>query len=418
MTRPVRGTKDLFKAQLQLHEAIIAEAERISNRYGFEPCSVPILEYSGVFSRALGLDSDLVNKEMYTFLDRSGESVTLRPEFTAGVMRAVGNANNCIFPSRLRSCGPLFRYDRPQAGRQRQFHQCNFEHIGVASPVADAEMIKMVFDILDSLNVLCKLELKINSLGCKESRALYRKDLVSYFQNHESALSEASRVKILSNPLSILDSKHLSDRAVVENAPLIKNYYTDASNVHWNSVQEYLNRYQIKYVIDSRLVRGLEYYTHTVFEFAAESLSSQSAVVGGGRYDGLASLMFEKDLPAVGCAIGIERVALLIENKDETECSVVLIPVSQEYIVDSMHIAQRLRCCVDVPVTLETEGSLKMRMKKAHSRGTRYAVFTGPKERESGSYTLRNLISGMELLLEEQELIQHFHLLLKKSDLT
>ncbi len=416
MTRSVRGTKDLFKEQLKVHEDIISAAACVSNLYGFEQCSVPIIEYSEIFSRALGLESDLVNKEMYTFLDRSGSSVTLRPEFTAGVMRAVVNAKNCVLPIRLCSSGPVFRYDRPQAGRQRQFSQYNFEHIGVSCPFSDAEMIKMVWDILQDLGVLDRVNLRLNSLGCKESRFAYRNALIIYFQQRESELSESSREKILLNPLRILDSKHPLDKRIITDAPSIEDYYTDTANNHWNLVKEYLDLYGIEYVIDSKLVRGLDYYTHTVFEFAAESLSSQSAVAGGGRYDGLALLMFDQNLPSVGCAIGIERVALLMESKNKQEFAVVLTPISSEYMRDSIYIAQKLRLCANLPVTLETEGSVKIRMKKAHSRGTKYALFIGSQERDTGSYTLRDLGSGVELLLKETELIEHLNALRQGPD--
>lgn len=410
MIRCVRGTKDLFKEQLQLHEEIILVAQKISNTYGFERCSVPIIEYSEVFSRALGGESDLVNKEMYSFLDRSGKSVTLRPEFTAGVMRAVVTGC-CDLPIRLSSCGPLFRYDRPQAGRQRQFNQINFEHIGVSCPFADAEMIKMMLDILQVLGVLEKIDLRINSLGCKESRFEYRKALVDYLQKRESELSDESRAKILLNPLRILDSKHPTDKGVIDESPSIKDYYTDEANNHWNLVRQYLDGYGIKYVIDSKLVRGLDYYTHTVFEFSAQSLASQSGVLGGGRYDGLAFLMFGKDIPAVGCAIGIERIALLLDQKILVNNSVVLIPIDPTYLEDSVLLAGQLRTFTSFPVMIELEGTLKSRMKRVNKQGVRYVIFVGPKESVVKSYTLRDLISGEELLLKDTDLIHHLNVI-------
>ncbi len=408
MIRCVRGTKDLFKEQLQLHEKIILTAQQISSSYGFEPCSVPIIEYSEVFSKALGGESDLVSKEMYTFLDRSKESVTLRPEFTAGVLRAVVTGN-CDVPARLCSHGPLFRYDRPQAGRQRQFHQINFEHIGTSCPFADAEMIKMACDIMETLGVFEKISLRINSLGCKDSRSAYRQALIVYFQKRASELSEESRAKILLNPLRILDSKHPLDRIVIDEAPSIDEYYTDIARNHWTLVKEYLKHYCVNYVIDSKLVRGLDYYTHTVFEFSAASLSSQSGVLGGGRYDGLASLMFDKDLPAVGCAIGIERVALLLGTQEKKKSkSVVLIPIEDSYLGASIYLAQKLRVISNLPVTIESEGSLKLRMKKTNRQGVGYVIFIGAKESIARSYTLRDLFSGEELFLDESELIGHF----------
>jgi histidyl-tRNA synthetase len=310
MIRCVRGTKDLFESQLKVHESIVAVAENISRFYGFVQCSVPIIEYSEVFSRALGKESDLVNKEMYTFLDRSGESVTLRPEFTAGVMRAV-ETSKFPLPLRVRCFGPLFRYERPQAGRQRQFHQVNFEHIGVSGPFADAELIKMSCEILDSLGILQKVCLRVNSLGCLESRLAYKKALVAYFQEHAPNLSQESQAKILVNPLRILDSKNELDQLVLKSAPSIFDYYTQNASTHWHLVRKYLDDYGVAYVVDDKLVRGLDYYTHTVFEFAAKSLSSQSGVLGGGRYDGLAFIMFEKNIAAVGCALGVERIAFV-----------------------------------------------------------------------------------------------------------
>lgn len=402
--RRVRGTRDIFAEEFSKHELIVQTSWSLAKRYGFVPISTPVLEHTETFSKTLGEGSDVVSKEMYSFLDRGGENLTLRPEFTAGVIRAV-HCLNMHLPARLFAHGPVFRRERPQSGRYRQFHQVDFECIGFKGPFIDAELVKLAHEILCALQIGSNISLKVNSLGCKETRALYQAALVEYLRANESHLSEENLKRLAVNPLRVLDSSQ--DREIINSAPSIEQFYTAEAEAQWKSFTSYLNLYELKYEVDHKLVRGLDYYNGPVFEFAPKSLGSQCVVIGGGRYDGLADLMYGKAVPAVGCALGVERIALLMESSVKLEPPfVILLPVEERHVELCLELSSKLRDVICKPIIVETEGKLSTRMKRANLLEARYAIFIGDNESSLSSFKVRNLHSGEEKLLDCSHLLQ------------
>ena len=286
--RPVRGTHDLLPEDNRRHRRVIETFRDIAERFAFGEIATPIFEFAEVFKRTLGETSDIVTKEMYTFTDRGGDLITLRPEYTAGIARAfISGGLQQQLPLKFYGHGPMFRYERPQKGRQRQFHQLDAEILGVAEPLADIEVIALGATLLEALGMADVTELELNTLGDPESRAAYRAALVDYFEGHRDGLSEDSLRRLDRNPLRILDSKDEGDRAVVVDAPLMGDYLNAASADMFGAVRAGLDRLGIAYRLNPRLVRGLDYYTHTAFEFTTRKLGAQGAVIAGGRYDGL-----------------------------------------------------------------------------------------------------------------------------------
>ena len=311
--QPARGTQDLLPDEMRRHRMVVETARRVAERYGFAEMATPIFEFTEVFARPIGETTDIVSKEMYTFTDRGGEQVTLRPEATAGIMRAIlSNGLTQQAPLKFFYSGPMFRYERPQKGRYRQFHQIDVELVGVAQPQADVEVIAAGARILDELGILSRTELELNTLGDAETRRKYRALLVDYYNQHRAALSEDSLRRLETNPLRILDSKDRGDIAVNAGAPEFHRHLNDASRAFFDGVRRGLDALGIAYKINPRLVRGLDYYTHTAFEFVTRDLGAQGTVMGGGRYDGLIELMGGPAMPGVGWAAGIERLAMLI----------------------------------------------------------------------------------------------------------
>ena len=290
--QPVRGTRDLIGEEHRRHAHVIDTARRIAGLYGFDEWSTPIFEDTRVFARTLGDTSDVVTKEMYTFEDRGGESVTLRPEGTAGVCRAlVSNGLTQSLPQKVFYHGPMFRYERPQKGRYRQFHQIGAELIGPAEPLADAEVIAMGWAILQALGVAGSTVLELNTLGDAPSRQAYRAALVEYFTAHQHGLSAESRERLARNPLRILDSKDAGDRSLVEGAPAIEASLTAEAAAFYDGLRRQLRLFGVPFRENPRIVRGLDYYNHTAFEFVTDQLGAQGTVLGGGRYDGLVAQM-------------------------------------------------------------------------------------------------------------------------------
>ena len=331
--QPIRGMKDLLPDDYQAQSSIIKTAEDVATIFGYRTMSTPITEYTSVFARTLGDTSEVVSKEMYSFLDRSDESITLRPEFTAGIMRAfISNGLHHQVPLRFFSYGPVFRYDRPQAGRQRQFHQINFEYLGADGPYTDAEMLKMAQTLLTDLGIMDNITLELNSIGCTESRAKYTEALTAYFSKYKNDLSPESQLRLEKNPLRILDSKSEQDKKLIPDSPVITGYYTDESKEYFDKVLEYLDILDVKYTLNPRLVRGLDYYSHTAFEFTTDKLGAQSTVLAGGRYDGLSKIMGGPELPAIGFAAGIERIALMREYQAKFARPIVIVPIGDENI--------------------------------------------------------------------------------------
>jgi histidyl-tRNA synthetase len=342
--QPVRGTHDILPDEMRRHRRVIDTARDLAERYGYLEMSTPIFEFTEVFRRPLGETSDVVAKEMYSFADRGGEEITLRPEATAGIARAFLTAGlTHELPCKFFCHGPMFRYDRPQKGRQRQFHQINTELLGVAEPLGDIEMIALGVNILAELGVLARTKLEINTLGDQDSRKTYRDVLVDYFSAHRDKLSAESVDRLARNPLRILDSKDPADRKVAAGAPSLHDHLNQASRDFFAAVTEGLDALGIAYALNPRLVRGLDYYTHSIFEITTEDLGAQATVLGGGRYDGLIELLGGPPTPGVGWAAGIERLAMLMTEAPAARRPIALVPMGAAAERQALLIAQTLR---------------------------------------------------------------------------
>jgi histidyl-tRNA synthetase len=394
--QPVRGTHDLLADDMRRHRHVVETARAVAARYGYGEIATPIFEFTEIFARAMGESSDVVSKEMYTFTDKSGDSITLRPEYTAGICRAfLSNGLRQELPYKAFAHGPMFRFERPQKGRQRQFHQIDVEILGVAEPAADIEVIALAADILEALGVLGKCTLEINSLGDGASRASYRQALVGYFSGHEAKLSDDSRRRLAANPLRILDSKDPGDRALIAAAPLLADHFNAASNEFFAAVRAGLDALGVAFTVNPRLVRGLDYYSHTAFEFTTTALGAQGAVIAGGRYDGLMETLGGPPTPGIGWAGGVERLALLAGDAPPAPRPVALIPVGAKAEALAMKLARDLRRA-GVAVELAHKGDLGKRMKRANKANARLAAIVGDAELERGVAVVRDLDSGKQ----------------------
>lgn len=394
--QPVRGTQDLLPAAMRRHRAVVEAARLNALRFGYEEIATPIFEFTEVFKRPIGETTDIVMKEMYSFADKGGEEVTLRPENTAGVVRAVmANGLTQSLPLRFFYQGPMFRYERPQKGRFRQFHQIGVELIGVKEPQGDVEVIALGADILAALGVLDRSALHLNTLGDAESRGAYRDALVKYFAQHAHELSEDSRKRLERNPLRIFDSKDQADIDLSAAAPTFEQYLTPASREFFSRVRDGLDALGIRYKLDPRLVRGLDYYTHTAFEFVTTELGSQGAVLAGGRYDGLMGVMGGPETPGVGWAAGIERLALMIAEPEGAPRAIALVPIGAEAEALALKLAQELRRA-GFTVDLAYSGNLQKRMRRADKIKARAAIILGEEELKRGQAAVRDLDAGTQ----------------------
>jgi histidyl-tRNA synthetase len=394
--QPVRGTQDLLPETARRHRLVSETARRLAELYGFAEMATPIFEFTEVFARPIGETSDIVTKEMYTFTDRGGEEITLRPEATAGIVRAVlSNGLVQSTPLKFFYSGPMFRYERPQKGRFRQFHQIDVELLGVAQPLADIEVIALAQRVLDALGLKGHTVLELNTLGDPESRARYREALVAYFSARVGELSDDSRRRLQVNPLRIFDSKDERDQRVGADAPVFVDYLNDASRDFFARVRDGLDRLGIGYRLNPRLVRGLDYYTHTVFEFVTTELGAQGTVLAGGRYDGLMELMGGSSMPGIGWAAGIERLAMLIGEPPLPARPVALVPIGEAGEAAALNLAEELRDA-GFAVDLGYSGNLSRRMRRANRANARVAVLIGDEELARGRATLRDLDSGTQ----------------------
>ncbi len=402
--QPVRGTRDLIGEDARRHFHVIETARRVAATYGYDEWSTPIFEETGVFARGLGDTSDVVMKEMYTFPDRGGESLTLRPEATAGICRAlVSNGLTQSLPQKVFYAGPMFRYERPQKGRYRQFHQIDIEVLGSAEPLADAEVIACGWNILQELGVSQDTVLELNTLGDKESRDAYRAALIAYFMDHKAKLSEDSLNRLDRNPLRVVDSKDEGDKAIVQGAPTIDAYLTEAAAGFFAKLQEHLARFGVPYIRNPRIVRGLDYYSHTAFEFVTTRLGSQGTVMGGGRYDGLVEEMGGPHTPCIGWAAGVERLAMLMQNPPAAPASVVVIPVGDAAEGVALDVVQALRQA-GIRSEIGFRGNVKRRMERANKQGARAAVILGETEIAKGVAQVKNLLTGEQAEIAIAEL--------------
>lgn len=394
--QPARGTQDLLPEAARRHRRVSETAREMAELYGFAEIATPIFEFTEVFARPIGEHTDIVAKEMYTFTDRGGEEVTLRPENTAGVVRAVlSNGLTQSTPLKFFYSGPMFRYERPQKGRFRQFHQIGVELLGVAQPQADIEVIALGNRILRALGIADRVVLELNTLGDPASRAAYRDALVGYFSARHSELSEDSRRRLERNPLRILDSKDPGDQRITSEAPDFSDYLNDASRDFFARVRDGLDRISIAYRLNPRLVRGLDYYTHTAFEFVTTDLGAQGTVIGGGRYDGLVELMGGPAMAGVGWAAGIERLAMLIDELPAPPRPIAIVPIGEVAESRALVLAEELRAAGFV-IDLFYSGNLARRMRRADRIGARAAVLLGDDELARGAATVRDLDSGAQ----------------------
>ena len=395
--QPVRGTRDLIGEEFRAHHHVIDTARRVTSLYGFEEWATPIFEDTRVFARSLGDTSDVVTKEMYSFTDRGGDSVTLRPENTAGVCRALvsNGLTQSGLPRKVFYAGPMFRYERPQKGRYRQFHQIGAEVLGAAEPLADAELIAAGWDILVRLGIHDGVVLEINTLGDAESRDRYRAALVAHFEAHRGALSEDSLVRLEKNPMRILDSKDEGDKRIVATAPTITPHLSDAARDFYQAVLKHLATLGVPTRENPRIVRGLDYYSHTAFEFVTDRLGAQGTVMAGGRYDGLVEEMGGPATPSVGWAAGVERLSMLLAAAPAAPRPVAVIPVSEAQEAAALALIRTLRAS-GVVAEIAYKGNLKRRMERANKLSARAALILGETEVADGVVQLRDLDAGTQ----------------------
>lgn len=363
--KAIRGTQDIFGPDAEAFAHVVETFERVRKLYRFRRAEMPVFEKTAVFSRSLGETTDVVSKEMYSFDDRGGESLTLRPEFTAGIARAyLTNGWQQHAPLKLATHGPLFRYERPQKGRYRQFHQIDAEIIGAGEPQADVELLAMADQLLKELGIADGVTLMLNTLGDAPSREAWRLALIAYFQDHRESLSEDSQKRLEANPLRILDSKDPRDKPFTADAPKIDDFLSDEAQDFFGKVCEGLKAADVRFERAPALVRGLDYYRHTAFEFVTDRLGAQGTVLGGGRYDGLIETLGGPHTPAVGWAAGIERLAMLLGEWDPQPAEVVVVAESDEVIDWAIGVVGRLRSA-GLTAELISTGSPRKRYDKA-----------------------------------------------------
>lgn len=405
--QPVRGTHDLLPDSYASHHRVIESAAGAARLYGFAQMDTPIFEFSEVFHRAVGDTSDIVTKETYTFTDRGGESITLRPEFTAAIVRSfISNGLQQNLPFKAFYAGPAFRYERPQKGRLRQFHQIGAELLGAAEPMADVEIIALAMHTLRVLGLSDSVVLEINSLGDVESRVSYRETLVKYLSQHEGKLSEDSRLRLIKNPLRILDSKDAGDREIIAGAPALRDSFNEHAVQHFAAVKAGLDALGIAYRVSEKLVRGLDYYSHTVFEITTDKLGAQGTVLAGGRYDGLVKLMGGNDIAGIGFAAGVERLVALMDDKNAAQHKprAAIIPMGEAAEAEGWKCAQMLRDA-GIAVDVAYRGNAKKRFERANKIGAAFAVILGEEELKNGTVTLKNLETAEQRSIAHNALI-------------
>ncbi len=392
--QPVRGTHDILPEAMRAHRHVIETARGIAGRYGYDEMTTPVFEFTEVFKRSLGDTSDVVTKEMYTFSTKGGEQITLRPEATAGIARAFisGGLSNQL-PIKVFYTGPMFRRERPQKGRQRQFHQIDVELLGVAEPLGDVEIIAVGAHILRELGVLDRTTLELNTLGDPDSRDAYRGVLVDYFSAHKDQLSGDSLERLGRNPLRILDSKDKGDRRVVEGAPLFGDYLNPYSRDYFDRVKAGLDALGIAYEVNPRLVRGLDYYTHTAFEFTTSELGAQGAVLAGGRYDGLIETLGGPSTPGIGWAAGVERLVMMLDKPPPAKRPIAVVPDGEAAELEALKLTQHLRAA-GYTVDLGFSGKYSKRMKRASKINAAAVVILRESDFIRGVATVRDLESG------------------------
>ena len=408
--RSVRGMVDILPEDSFLWQQLEGVMAAVLQQYGYQEIRLPIIETTQLFSRSIGEVTDIVEKEMYTFADRNDESLSLRPEGTAGCVRAVVQHNLQQTVQKLWYQGPMFRYERPQKGRQRQFHQLGVEGFGVASPDLDAELILLSNALWRGLGVQDLLTLEINSIGSPHSRALFREALVAFLSDHRDGLDDDSQRRLVTNPLRILDSKNAATQALLADAPSLSDFIDDESRDDFAALLAMLTAAGQPYVVNERLVRGLDYYNKTVFEWTTDALGAQGTVCGGGRYDGLVAQFGGRDTPAAGFAIGLERLVLLIKGLDThaaPQADIYVVTADNQSQLHALPRVEALRRALPNKVIQAHlgGGSFKSQFKRADRSGAQYALVYGESEQASESVTLKPLRSqGEQITLPDNQL--------------
>lgn len=407
--RSIKGTHDILPEDSRHWQKLESTVRSVTQQFGYEEIRTPIFEKTGLFSRSVGEDTDIVSKEMYSWEDRDGTSLTLRPELTAPVVRSYiqQNLGGKSPLQRLFYIGPLFRRERPQKGRQRQFHQCGIEAFGSPHPEQDAEVISLAYSLLTKLGIT-ELTLHLNSIGSPECRSNYRNALKDYLIPFFDELSETSQTRFESNPLRILDTKAPHEIEIIQNAPNITAFLTDDDKTHFEAVQSYLDQLAIPFNLDPTMVRGLDYYTRTTFEITSSTLGAQDALLGGGRYDKLVETLGGKSTPAIGFAAGMERILIAMEsiNPKETQplTDIYMVCLDKDGLSASIDLANQLRQA-GMSVKLETlRRSMKAQMREANRSGAMYAFILGENEIQNQTVVIKNLKEGSQEIASTLEM--------------
>jgi histidyl-tRNA synthetase len=404
--QPVRGTQSLLGEDADRLAAVVSAFDRVRRLYGFKRVEVPTIEPTAVFARTIGETTDVVSKEMYSFEDRGGESITLRPEFTAGICRAyLSEGWQQYAPLKVATWGSAFRYERPQKGRFREFHQLDAEILGAGEPQADVELLSFGYQLLQELGIAEGVTLELNTLGDPETREAWRTSLIDYFEGHRANLSADSQARLQRNPLRILDSKDARDKPICADAPSIDECLTAEAAVFFAAVTAGLDAAGVPWKRNPRLVRGLDYYRHTAFEFVTDRLGAQGTVLAGGRYDGLIESLGGPHTPAVGWAAGIERLAMMIDAPFPERPEFVLIPMgfaAEAFCTGFIADLRRRGLYCDMGY----RGSLKKRLQRADAAQASYAILVGDDELAAGEITVRSLKSGEQTRRRVGEVLQ------------
>ncbi|EOV6250167.1 histidine--tRNA ligase [Vibrio parahaemolyticus] len=409
----IRGMNDCLPTQSPLWQKLENTVKNVISAYGYNEVRMPIVEETNLFSRAVGEETDVVSKEMYTFDDRNGDSLTLRPEGTAGCVRScIQNSLINRDEQRLWYMGPMFRHERPQKGRYRQFHQCGVEVFGLNGPDVDAELIMMTARLWRELGIDKHVRLELNSIGSQEDRADYRTALVAFLEQHIDVLDEDCKRRMLTNPLRVLDTKNPDIQAILGDAPRLSEYLGEESKAHFAGLCELLDAAGIEYTVNERLVRGLDYYNRTVFEWITESLGSQGTVCGGGRYDGLVEQLGGKPTPAVGFAMGLERLVLMLETLELTDVrrsvDVYVVTAGEGTMMAGMKLAEQLREAISGVRVMNHfgGGNFKKQFKRADKVGAVVALVLGENEVADNTVVLKDLVGGEQETYSQAEVAE------------
>lgn len=415
VTKAIKGTKDALPKEIHKNQYIEATALDIAEKFGYKEIRTPVFEHTELFQRGVGDTTDVVQKEMYTFDDKGGRSITLRPEGTAGAVRSYLENGLCneTLPQKVCYLTSCYRYEKPQAGRLREFHQFGVECFGTASPLADAEIIALAKSIFDTLGVK-DLSLEINSIGCPKCRAEYHKALKEYFASRKDELCETCQGRLDRNPMRILDCKSPVCSEIAKNAPVVIDYLCDECKEHFDKVQEYLKAQDIDYTINPKIVRGLDYYTKTVFEFVSNSIGAQGTVLGGGRYDGLVEELGGQHTPSLGFAMGLERLMLLMEAQgcefpEPNVPDLFIVAIGDKATLKAVEIAKDMRAEGFEALMDLNQRSIRAQMKYADKLGAKFNIVIGDNEVESGVARLKNMQSGEETEIALDTFVSGFY---------